>query len=130
VILLDTHTVVWLTGNPAKLSVPAAAAIAEARKGSRGVALSGHTLWEIAMLSDRGRITLPAPLPTFLRYLESMFTIHPITAAVAEQAVAFTNAYPKDPSDRLIGATAIAHGLRLVTMDAKIIASGEVSCIW
>ena len=47
-----------------------------------------------------------------------------------EQSIRFSPAYPNDPADRLIGATAIVHGMRLVTIDKKIRATKEVDCIW
>jgi len=44
--------------------------------------------------------------------------------------VSFSQQYPKNPTDRLIGATALAHELPLVTKDSQIHSSGEVRCIW
>lgn len=82
------------------------------------------------MLSAKGRMVLPTPLTAYLRYLETTFIVLPITAAIAERSTLFGRGYPSDPTDRLIGATALVHGLQLVTADRGIIASGEVDCIW
>ncbi len=82
------------------------------------------------MISAKGGFRLPDTLGAYLRYLESMFVVLPITGAIAERAVQFSEEYPKDPTDRLIGATAVAHELLLVTGDEKIRASSEVRCIW
>jgi len=53
----------------------------------------------------------------------------PITAAIAERSMQFSTAYPRDPADRLIGAAASVHGIRLVTRDKGIVASGEINCV-
>ena len=62
--------------------------------------------------------------------MEQNFVVLPITASVAERSVLFTPKYPKDAADRIIGATALANGIELVTADRLIRASGEVPCIW
>lgn len=82
------------------------------------------------MITAKGGFRLPGTLGDYLRYLESMFVVLPITGAIAERAVQFSQQYPKDPTDRLIGATAVVHGFNLVTRDEGIRASGEVPCIW
>ena len=129
-ILLDTHVAVWMTMDKRQLSPAAAAAIRHASRAGEGVAISGSTLWEIAMISNKGGFRLPSTLAEYLRYLGSVFVVLPITAAVAELSISFSARYPTNPTDRLIGATAVVHGLRLVTKDEPIRKSGEVDCIW
>lgn len=129
-ILLDTHAAVWMTTNKSLLSPAAASLIRDTRRAGEGVCIASSTLWEIAMIAAKGGFRLPSTLGDYLRYLESMFVVLPLTGAIAERAVQFSQEYPKDPTDRLIGATAVAHDLVLVTRDEKIRASGEVRCIW
>jgi PIN domain nuclease of toxin-antitoxin system len=43
-----------------------------------------------------------------------------VTPAIADTAVALPSSFPGDPADRLIYATAIEHGLKLVTKDQAI----------
>jgi PIN domain nuclease of toxin-antitoxin system len=38
--------------------------------------------------------------------------------------------YPRDPMDRMIGATAIVEGLALITADAAIRKSKAVATLW
>jgi PIN domain nuclease of toxin-antitoxin system len=38
--------------------------------------------------------------------------------------------YPKDPADRVIGATALVEGMRLVTADREIRRAKVVRTIW
>jgi len=55
-ILLDTHAVLWLAQDYERLSRKAQMAIAKARTQSGRLAVSGITLFEIALLAQRGRI--------------------------------------------------------------------------
>jgi len=54
----------------------------------------------------------------------------PITPEIAARAVSFPDPYPKDPQDRLIGATALVEGIQLVTHDNLIKNSGMIPIIW
>jgi PIN domain nuclease of toxin-antitoxin system len=45
---------------------------------------------------------------------------------VMVRVVQFPKSYPKDPQDRIIGATAIVEGIRLLTHDKMIVKSGLV----
>lgn len=128
-ILLDTHIVLWLAQVPDMLSERAHSAIAEARKQD-GLAISDKTLWEIAMLVSRQQIRVRTSLRDFLSVVERTLIVLPVNALVAERAVQFSTNYPKDPADRVIGATALVHGTQLVTADKAIQQSGEVPCIW
>lgn len=128
-IVLDTHTVLWLAEWPELLSPEAKAAIALARQQD-GVAIADKTLWELAMLISRGRVNLRTSLLDFLQEVERNCTVLPVTSAIAERAVQFSDRYPNDPADRLIGATAVVHGFVLVTKDKDIRTSGEVNCVW
>jgi PIN domain nuclease of toxin-antitoxin system len=129
VILIDTHTAVWLAETPEELSPRAYEAIRLERLID-GLAISDKSLWELAMLIARGRISVRTPMRVFLETVERNFTVLPITAAIAERATMFSQMYPRDPTDRIIGATAIVHGMKLVTKDAPIRDSKEVDCIW
>jgi PIN domain nuclease of toxin-antitoxin system len=128
-IVVDTHAVVWLTVDQARLSEAALEVITQGRlEGS--LAIADVTRREIAVQVTRGRITVGSPLDVYLRFIASMYKVLPISWQVAERSVQFGAAFPRDPADRLIGATALVHGAVLVTKDELIRASGEVNCIW
>lgn len=128
-ILVDTHVVIWLTIEPGKLPKSTGKIVAESRAKNEGIAIADTTLWELAMLATMGRIKPAIPLGLYLRRVEQMFEVLPITAAIAERSMQFSTAYPRDPADRLIGAAASVHGIRLVTRDKGIVASGEINCV-
>jgi len=128
-ILVDTQAVIWLSHADEKLSESAKRRLVEGR--IQGIlAISDFTLLEIALLVSRRRVTLPSSLGDYLAFVESLFTVLPMTPKIAERSVQFGPSYPNDPADQVIGATAIVHGLQLVTSDAAIRASGEVNCVW
>src|SRR6267378_4597022 len=102
VILLDTHVVLWLTTDPAHLSVKAKSAIEDSRKNGDGLAISDITLLELATLASKGRIHLGITLESFqsfLREVEARFVVLPISGRACARAVGFPTAYPEDPAD-------------------------------
>jgi len=129
VILLDTHVLIWMTGEPKRLSRAAVQAIRAAEK-SDGLAISAISLWELAALFTRGRIRAYGTVEASVQLVTQDVVIKPITAEIAALATQFPDDYPHDPADRLIGATARAHGLKLVTRDSGIAASPLLEAIW
>jgi PIN domain nuclease of toxin-antitoxin system len=129
-ILLDTHAVIWLSYDYQRISANARSAIKRAREKERGLAVSGIVLVEIARLSSWGHLHLTPDAETFLAEVERRFVILPITANIALQAYALPPSYPKDPADRIIGATALVEDIPLLTADRAIRNSKAVPTIW
>jgi PIN domain nuclease of toxin-antitoxin system len=129
VILLDTHVLVWAVGDTKRLSRAAASEIRRARRDG-GLAVSAITLWELGLLVNRGRIQAYGTLESSIRQLLEDVTVRPITPEIAALAVQFPAEYPRDPADRLIGATARAEGLTLITRDENIRRSPLLKTLW
>jgi PIN domain nuclease of toxin-antitoxin system len=129
VILLDTHVLVWLATEPTKLSKLARSAIRRASLAG-GIGISASTLWELAWLATHGRLQLTGTVEAYLEEISSRVAVLPITAKVAALANQFSTDYSSDPCDRLIGATALAQGMILVTKDAKIRDCKQLQTIW
>jgi PIN domain nuclease of toxin-antitoxin system len=124
-ILLDTHILMWLLIAPEKLSPKAKKAVLAARKvGPLG--LSAISLWEIAWLAENKRIEIDVSVESFVKKCASYVQVLAISPEIAVRSVQFPNSYPKDPQDRIIGATAIVEGIRLLTPDTQIASSGLV----
>lgn len=128
-ILLDTHVVAWAANDSKQLSREAASAIRRARRGG-GLAVSAITVWELALLVSRGKVQVYGSVETSLRLLLEGVTILPITPEIAALATQFPDGYPRDPADRLIGATARAEGMTLVTRDERIRRSPLIRTVW
>jgi PIN domain nuclease of toxin-antitoxin system len=122
-ILLDTHILVWLLIAPENLSAKAKKAILAARK-SGPLALSAVSLWEIAWLAVNKRIDIDVSVDSFVKKCASFVQVLPITSEIAVRSAQFPKSYPDDPQDRIIGATAIVEGIRLLTHDKMIMKSG------
>lgn len=129
VILLDTHVLVWAVEDSKRLS---RAAVSEIRRNRRhgGLAVSAITVWELAWLLARGRIQAQGTIEAAVRLLLEDVSIRPITPEIAALATQFPDDYPHDPTNRIIGATARAEGLTLVTRDEKIRRSPLLKTLW
>lgn len=129
-ILVDTHVVVWLAFDQNRISRKARTAIDGARKNAGGLAISDITLLELAKLARKGRIRLDISLESFLQEVESRFIVLPISGRACARAMGLPAAYPQDPADRIIGATALVEGLSLLTADREIRRSKTVQTVW
>ena len=127
--LLDTHILFWWTCEDHRLQRAHKTLLAGLDRLGETVGLSAISLWELAMLAQRRRIQPPAPVGLWLREIERhpRIQIYPITADVAHASIVEDENLPADPADRIIVATALWHGLSLVTVDKRIRLSGCVS---
>lgn len=115
-VLLDSHAVHWWSTEPEKLS-PTATRVLEA---ADELAVSAVTWYELAWLARHERIELSTPIRTWLEELARDVRTAGITPAVADTAAALPSIFPGDPADRIIYATAIEHGWKLVTKDRNL----------
>jgi PIN domain nuclease of toxin-antitoxin system len=129
VILLDTHVLIWLASDPAKLSQRAADAIRGASRGT-GMGISAITLWELAWLATNDRFEISGTVEAFVEKISSRTSIRPVTVKVAVLANQLPTDCSGDPCDRIIGATALAEGIALVTKDRRIRACKQIKTIW
>jgi PIN domain nuclease of toxin-antitoxin system len=129
-ILLDTHVVIWLGLEPARVSRHARTAILKSRQEGTGLAVSGITLLEITLLSGKKRINFIPSLEAFLTDVETRFIVLPISARICVRSSSLPLSYPSDPADRIIGATALSEGLSLITADRAIRNSRALPTIW
>jgi len=130
VILLDTHVVLWLTADPARLSPRAKKTIEAARKNAESLAISDITLLELTTLARKGRIQLTISLESLLQEMEARFVVLPISSRACARTLQLPASYPRDHADRLIGATALVEGVSLVTADNEIRLSRALATIW
>jgi PIN domain nuclease of toxin-antitoxin system len=129
VILIDTHALVWAVDDSRKLSRVAASAIRRARQ-SGGVAISAISVWEIASLLAKGRVRAYGTLEASIQMFMEGVAVRPITAEICALGALFPPDFSHDPADRIIGGTARAEGLTLITHDEKIRESPLIKTVW
>ena len=115
-LLLDTHVVHWWSAEPERLSKTARGALESADE----FLVAAISWYELGWLARRGRIALDVPIRTWLDELAVNLRTIGITPAIVDTAVDLPNSFPGDPADRLIYATAIQQGAKLVTKDRAI----------
>lgn len=115
-LLIDTHVVHWWAAEPERVSDAASRAIEAADE----LAVAAITWWELAWLAEHGRIGTRVPTVAWLAGLAREVRTAPITPSIASAASALPGAFPRDPADRLIWATGVEHGWRLVTKDGRL----------
>jgi PIN domain nuclease of toxin-antitoxin system len=115
-ILLDTHVIHWWSAEPNRVSSAARKALDSADE----LVAAAISWYELAWLARHERIAVTVPVRSWLDGLASQLRTIGVTPAVAETAVGLPASFPGDPADRLIYATAIEHGLDLVTKDRAI----------
>ena len=130
-IVLDTHALIWWVNGDAQLSAPARTAIEAAQQGGR-VLVSAISIWEIAMLVERGRIALAMDLDQWLSAVQGLdgVDVMPVSAQVAMQSANLPGEFHKDPADRMIVALAREQNALLVTADEKIQRYPHVRWVW
>src|ERR1700678_3694105 len=123
-LLLDTHIWIWSALEPSRLSQRVARAI---DKAENEVLLSPISVWELLMLTQRGRVQLNEDAVSWARRTVEQLQLReaPLTFDVALETSAL-NLTHSDPSDRLIAASAKVFDLTLVTADEKLIAAPGV----
>lgn len=121
-LLLDTHVWLWwLLGQPELSEAERIALDALAASGTPP-GISAISLWEAQMLAGKGRLALDAPLTHWLPTAAAAetVTVLPLNVAVILALDVLPAGFHGDPADRIIVATARAHGLPLATRDSNI----------
>ncbi len=114
-ILLDTHIWIrWLvSGDLEKKFI-------NLIENTEIVAVSAISCWEVIYLEKRGRLKLPFAVE---EWLDAGLCQAQILCLPVDQQIAVLSAnlpdHHRDPADRIIIATAVIHGSKLLSMDAQ-----------
>jgi PIN domain nuclease of toxin-antitoxin system len=132
-IVLDTRALIWWVNDDGQLSDRARKAIErEISSENEQVFISTITAWEIALLVEKGRLTLTMDVKDWIDTVTAIEGVRfvPVDNEVAIQSVRLPGEFHPDPADRIIVALARRLSAALVTSDAKILAYKQVKTIW
>lgn len=119
-VLLDTHVLVWLLEGDDRLGHEARQ-LADGAVREDTLLVSAMTFWEVAMLARRHRLVLVQPVASWRHnVLELGISEIPVSGDIGILATELED-FPPDPADRIIAATAMVQGARLITADASIL---------
>lgn len=132
-IVLDTHTLLWWVNGDSQLSQHALEVIEHERQADDGeILISAISAWEIALLVEKGRLTLSMTTDDWLNTVEEIEGVRVVAvdAATAVESTRLPGAFHKDPADRMIVTLARHFNAELVTADEKITAYRHVKTVW
>ena len=130
-VLLDTHIWLWWQLGQPELSRREREALDALAAAGTPPALSAISLWEAQMLVEKHRLTMDVPLAYWLPTAAApeTVTLLPMDVEVVLALDNLPKSFHGDPADRIIVATARAHGLPLATRDGNIRRSRAAS-LW
>lgn len=119
-ILLDTHTVIWMDQGDRRLRPALRERIEEALR-EEAVGVSTMSFWEVAMRIRKRQMDFIEDVEAWRQHLLDDGLIElPVTGPIAAQAGLLPDLHG-DPADRIIIATALAGNHELATADRKIL---------
>ena len=130
-IVVDTHIIIWNALKPEMLSGKAEKAISAANN-SDGIIFCEISLWEIAMLMNKGRLIIDIEYIEFIKLIleSNKYVLRGISPEIAWLSTDLFSDNNRDPADRIIAATSIIENANLITADKELRQSKEVATIW
>lgn len=127
-LLLDTHTFIWLAMNPELLSDKVRRMMNNDR---HGLFISSITAVEVGLLVRAERVVVPTTAERFMKDNLKQFGVHEIPVDV-EIGLASTQLLQihRDPFDRILIATAQKHKMTILTKDRIIPTYPKVKAVW
>ena len=127
-LLLDTHTFIWLASDIKELSKFAKK---EIQNNADKLFISSISALEIGLLEKRKKLKLPLKADEFI---EKALNFHKINEIEINKDIAYASVYlpdiHNDPFDRIIIATAQHYKMKIISKDYLISTYPEVSVVW
>jgi len=114
-LLLDTHTFIWWTGLPERLSERVANLLAQE---DNDLLLSVASVWEMQIKIQSGKLNLDLPLRELISTQQQTNNLQLLAIEVGDVWVLESlPAAHRDPFDRIIIAQAISQQLPIISVD-------------
>ena len=126
-LLLDTHIWLWSLLDPDRLSLRARNQLTDP---AHTLALSPVSIWEALVLAGKERVLLH---PDPWSWIRTALSVRPMQEVPVTFDIAFGSRSIRlehdDPADRFIAATAMVHGLTLVTADRSLLRCPDIEVL-
>jgi PIN domain nuclease of toxin-antitoxin system len=117
-VLLDTHVFLWFLTGDLRCSVWARSTVADP---ANDIFVSVASLWEIAIKSSLGKLTLAAPFDQLFPQQMAANSMQLLPIGLEELGVvARLPFHHRDPFDRLLVTQASVHDLPLLSADQRL----------
>jgi PIN domain nuclease of toxin-antitoxin system len=122
VLVLDTHTFVWMVNKSLRLGAATSKALDEASFEDR-LAVSAITPWEVALLVSKQRLNLNSDVMNWVNeaLAKPGVTLVELEPEIAVASTRLPFEMHADPADRILVATARHLGATLVTADRALL---------
>ena len=126
-LLLDTHTLIWLATDDARISERARTLVGDLKYD---LYLSVASVWELAIKKSLGKIDLQMPLAAFVKSQAGALNLRRLDIhsehALLLEGLPF---HHRDPFDRMLVAQALHEGLSILGADS-VFDSYSVKRLW
>lgn len=121
-LLLDTHTLLWMVENHPRLGTEIAGVLNHAAHEDR-VLISAITPWEIGLLASKQRIDLHRDVLAWMHEALALpgLSLAPLSPEIAVASTRLPFEMHPGPADRILVATARHLGAILVTADRALL---------
>jgi PIN domain nuclease of toxin-antitoxin system len=121
-LVLDTHVWIWIMEGVKTALSAATIRLIEKSAADSALAISAISVWEVAMLEKKGRITLSRSVDEWTRAALTAPGIRlvDLSPEIAIESTRLPGEPHGDPADRIIIATARVLGATLITRDEQI----------
>ena len=125
-VLLDTHVWVWLLLGDGRMGKDSRRMLEKAVPDGR-LRVSVISVWEVAMLEAKGRLTLAADCESWVREALAApgVRLAELTPHIAVSSTRLPGVFHGDPADRMLVATARECEAVLLTADQAILQYGR-----
>jgi PIN domain nuclease of toxin-antitoxin system len=129
--VLDTAPLVLLaTGAEQQLGPGAKRLLKRAERTGAALGVPSICLFEVAQLEERGGLRLRLPFGDWCTRLSETRGLRILALDLGVVSEARALPVLRDPFDRLIAGTAVAHGVPLISPHRRLAASGRLAVIW
>lgn len=129
--ILDTHTWIWWTMKPEKLSEKVLNLISDTKQYEE-LLLSAISPWEFCKLLEKKRLTISCNAEDWIeKALDVAYLkLVPLSPKIAYRSTTLPQPFHTDPADQIVVATAREENAILITLDRKIQAYPHVKSFW